>query len=592
MSGRSWIYRRPPTRGGLRDICGYIGVMETQYKSICRPVEVKEAREDGVLTIRGYALAFGNVDSWGDIIAPNACDEFLASENADRLKFCNQHNMQEVVGVITAKGIDETGMWFEADVLPTTLGKDLQILLRAGALNEFSIGYWADRYHYEKVDGYKGEVRVLDAITIIEVSPVTRAANPRAVITDMKAEEIVENETPAEDNEITPNKEILMDEMKNQLKTIEQKAAAAEKKAADLAAALEAKETELKTAQENINNLDASVKSQENAIADLRKMITEQPKTFRKAMREALDGVKGEIETFIKDGKGSYVMEFKVASPDGAAFGSVADNNVHALPILGNAFLLAFRNVNVNGNKLAWIEATASKNVGYVAELAASSKTDVTFVEKTRAMAKVATYMEISSDVEAWYEMLYDFCVAEGQRIILKDIDAKVWAGAGADGTKPKEIYGIKGAATAFSALGTYTNPNAGDVLLDSIAQVQKAGFRADVAIVSYKTLASLKGVKDTTGNYLYNQLTGMFGQVQVFPSDQLSDTEMLVADSYCAEIAFAPLYELEFSRQASTDSWRVDLRRHVQVKVPTPKKGGIVYTSAIATAITAIKAS
>lgn len=562
--------------------------METQYKSISRPIEVKEAREDGVLSIRGYALAFGNVDSWGDIIAPGACDDFLASEDAARMKLCYQHDTREVIGVITAKGVDDVGMWFEADVLPTTTGKDVQTLLRAGALDEFSIGYWADKYHYEKVDGYKDTIRVLDAITIIEVSPVTRAANPRAVITDMKAED----NTPAEENEITPNKEILMDEMKNQLNTIEQKAAAAEKKAAELAAALEEKETELKTAQENINNLDVSVKSQENAIADLRKMITEQPKTFRKAMREALDGVKGEIETFIKDGKGSYVMEFKVASPDGGAFGSVADNNVHALPILGNAFLLAFRNVNVNGNKLAWIEATDAKNVGYVAELAASSKTDVTFVEKTRAMAKVATYMEISSDVEAWYEMLYDFCVAEGQRIILKYADEQAWKGAGADGSKPKEIYGIKNAATAFSALGTYTNPNAGDVLLDSIAQVQKAGFRADVAIVSYKTLASLKGVKDTAGNYLYNQLTGMFGQVQVFPSDQLSDTEMLVADSYCAEIAFAPLYELEFSRQATTDSWRVDLRRHVQVKVPTPKKGGIVYTAAIATAITAIKAS
>lgn len=560
--------------------------METQYKSISRPIEVKEAREDGVLSIRGYALAFGNIDSWGDIIMPNACDEFLASKEADRIRLCYQHNTQQVIGVITDKGVDDVGMWFEAEILPTTLGKDVQTLLRAGALDEFSIGYWADRYHYEKREGYDYNIRVLDAITIIEVSPVTRAANPRAVITDMKAEE----STPAAEEEITPKKDIeTMEEMKNQLNTIEQKAAAAEKKATDLAAALEAKETELKTAQENINNLDASVKSQENAIADLRKMIQEQPKTFRKAMREALDGVKGEIETFIKDGKGSYVMEFKVASPDGAAFGSVNDNNVHALPILGNAFLLAFRNVNVNSNKLAWVEATNSKNVGYVAELAAAAKTDITFVEKTRAMAKVATYMEISSEVEGWYEMLYDFCVAEGQRIILKDIDAKVWAGAGADGSKPKEIYGIKNNCTAFSKCGTYTNPTIGDVLLDSIAQVQKAGFRADVAIVSYANLAALKGVKDTTGNYLYNQLTGMFGQVTLYPSDQLNDTEMLVADSYCAEVAFAPLYELEFSRQASTDSWRVDLRRHVQVKTPAPKKGGIIYTASIANAITAI---
>lgn len=563
--------------------------MELLHKTFTgQPIEVKADGENDVLHIKAYACVFGNVDSWGDIIQPGACDAFLASANAGRMRLCYQHNQNEVIGVITAKGVDAIGLWFEADVLPTSTGKDVQTLLRAGALDEFSIGYYADKYRYEKRDGYAYEIRILEAITIVEVSPVTRAANEKAVILDMKNEgnepEPEAEQQPEQENEPevaeqeeeteNPKQEDNMDEIKKQLEAVEQKAAAAE-------TALQAKETE-------INNLDASVKAQANEIANLRKMIQEQPKTFRKAMREALDANRETIEGFIKN-TGKYTVEFKVASPDGAAFSSVLDNTVHATPILGNAFLLAFRNVSANSNKIAWIEGTTSKNVGYVAELAAASKTDVTFVEKTRALAKVATYMEISSETEGWYEMLYDFCVAEGQRIIMKDVDAKVWSGAGNDSSKPKEIYGIKSSATAFAALGTYTNPTVGDVILDAIAQVQKAGYRADVAIVSYKTLASLRGVKDNTGNYLYNQLTGMFGQVQVYPSDQLTDNEVLVADSYCAEIVIAPLYELEFSRQASTDSWRVDLRRHVQVKVPTAKKTGIVYASSIANAITAI---
>lgn len=550
--------------------------MELLHKSFTgQPIEVKADAESDVLHIKAYACVFGNVDSWGDIIQPGACDAFLASANADRMRLCYQHNQSEVIGVITAKGVDAIGMWFEADVLPTSTGKDVQTLLRAGALDEFSIGYYADEYHYEKRDGYRNEIRILDAITIVEVSPVTRAANEKAVILDMKNEgnEPEAEQTNEEETE-NPIKQENMEDIKKQLEAVEQKAAAAE-------TALQAKEAE-------INNLDASIKAQENAIADLRKMIQEQPKSFRKAVREALDANREAIEGFIK-GTGKYTVEFKVASPDGAAFGTVNDNTVHAAPILGNAFLLAFRNVQANGNKVAWIEGTTSKNVGYVAELAEASKTDITFIEKSRALAKVATYMEISSEVEGWYEMLYDFCVAEGQRIIMKDVDAKVWSGAGNDSSKPKEIYGIKGSATAFSALGAYTNPTVGDVILDAIAQVQKAGYRADVAIVSYKTLASLRGVKDNTGNYLYNQLTGMFGQVQVYPSDQLTDKEVLVADSFCAEIVIAPLYELEFSRQASTDSWRVDLRRHVQVKVPTAKKAGIVYAADTAAAITAI---
>lgn len=550
---------------------------ELQHKGIGRPLEHKETREDGVMRIKAYALAFDNVDSYGDVILPTACDAFLASENAARMKLCYQHDTHEVIGVITDKGTDAIGLWIEAEILPTTTGKDVQLLLDAGAIDEFSIGYYADKYRYEKREGYPYEVRVLEAITVIEVSPVTRAANPKAVLTDKK-----------EDNNTNPIKSEKMEDIKKQLETIEQKAAAAEKKAADLTAELESKNNELKTAQDNINNLDASVKSQEAKIAELCKKFAEKPQTFANAMRAALEEKKATIEEFFKKGTGVHTIEFKVASPEGTVYGTTADPNAHAVPVLGNAFILAFRNTTVTGNKVAWVEASTTKNVGYVAELAAASKSDVTFVEKTRSLAKIATYMEISSEVEGWFQMLYDFCVAEGQRIIMKYADEQIWKGAGSE-SKPKEVYGIKGAATAFAALGNYKNAQIGDVILDAIAQVQKAGYRADVAIVSYGTLAKLRGVKNAQGNYLYNELTGMFGQLTVYPSDQLTDEELLVADSYCAEIIFAPLYELEFSRQASTDSWRVDLRRHVQVKLPTAKKAGVIYVADVDAAITAV---
>ena len=161
---------------------------ETQFKTHVQNVEIKSKSEDGkVLHIRAYACAFGNVDSWGDIIDPGACDDFLKSEDAKRMKLCYQHNSREVIGVITDKGVDSIGMWFEADVLDTSTGSDVQKLLLAKAIDEFSIGYYADKYHYEKMSGYDYDIRVLDAITIIEVSPVTRAANPKAILLDAKS---------------------------------------------------------------------------------------------------------------------------------------------------------------------------------------------------------------------------------------------------------------------------------------------------------------------------------------------------------------------------------------------------------------------
>ena len=142
---------------------------EIQNKSTAARVEIKADGEGGILHIKAYALAFGNIDSWGDIIMPGACDEFLAGPNADRMALCWQHDRATVIGKITDKGVDDYGMWIEADILPTTAGNDAAILLKNGAVKEFSIGYRATKYHWEKREGYEYDIRILEAIEVIEV---------------------------------------------------------------------------------------------------------------------------------------------------------------------------------------------------------------------------------------------------------------------------------------------------------------------------------------------------------------------------------------------------------------------------------------
>ena len=568
---------------------------QMQSKATLANIEMKEdGQSPDTLHIRAYALAFGNVDSWGDIIAHGAVDEFLKSEDYGRMALCYQHDMREVIGVITDAGVDEKGMWIEADVLPTTTGKDVQTLIRAGAVKEFSIGYYADEYHFEKRDGFMQEIRILDAITIVEVSPVTRAANEKAILIDAKNDN--QTEPVKEDKKENPINE---ESMEKEIMEMKQSAEAAQK-------ALEATQAELKSAKEvaekqatEINNLDESVKAQQKTIDELRKMINEAPKTYRKAMRDALETKKAEIAEFIKDGKGSFTVEFKLGTtsltPAGNSFvsyGVQQDQTIHAVPVLGNAFLLAFGTKAMDGARIAWIEASTTKNVGYVEELAENNnKSEVAFIEKQRRAAKIATYMEISSEVENWFEALYDFCVNEGERLIMSDLDGKVWNGDGSDASNPTHIYGVKGAATAFAKLGTYANAHEGDVIMDAVAQIRKAGFAANVAIVSYGTEANLKGLKDSSGNYIYDKAKAAIGQVTIVPSDKLEDGEMLIADTSCVEIFLANFYELEFSRKASHDAWRVDFRRRGQVKVAGPKAKGLVYVADKATAIEAIKA-
>jgi HK97 family phage prohead protease/HK97 family phage major capsid protein len=568
---------------------------QIQSKATLANIELKEdGQSSDILHIRAYALAFGNVDSWGDIIAQGAVDDFLKSEDYSRMALCYQHDIREVIGVITDAGVDEKGMWIEADVLPTTTGKDVQTLIRAGAVKEFSIGYYADEYHFEKRDGFMQEIRILDRITIVEVSPVTRAANDKAVLIDAKNDN--QGEPVKEEKKENPINE---ESMEKEIMEMKQSAEAAQK-------ALEATQAELKSAKEvaekqatEINNLDESVKAQQKTIDELRKMISEAPKTYRKAMRDALETKKAEIAEFIKDGKGSFTVEFKLGTtsltPAGNSFvsyGVQQDQTIHAVPVLGNAFLLAFGTKAMDGARIAWIEASTTKNVGYVEELAENTnKSEVAFIEKQRRAAKIATYMEISSEVENWFEALYVFCVNEGERLIMSDLDGKVWNGDGSDASNPTHIYGVKGAATAFAKLGTYANAHEGDVIIDAVAQIRKAGFAANVAIVSYATEAMLKGLKDQSGNYIYDKAKAAIGQVTIVPSDKLGDAEMLIADTSCVEIFLANFYELEFSRKASHDAWRVDFRRRGQVKVAGPKAKGIVYVADAATAMEAIKA-
>ena len=566
-------------------------IKEMQYKASVASIERKEAGEDGVLHIKAYALAFGNVDSWGDIIAPNACDAFLNSEDFARMALCYQHNQREVIGVITAAGIDEKGMWIEADVLPTTTGKDVQTLIKAGAIKEFSIGYYANEYHFEKVAGYDYDIRVLDAITIVEVSPVTRAANPQAVLIDAKNEGA---ETAEEKNEVQEDAPETKEENSNPINSEEMENMEMKQALETAQAELKAtRETAEKQAQE-INNLDASIKAQQEVINDLKASIKEKKGvTFAEALKSALEENKDKIEKLFEEKRGgsSVRMEVKLgaAGVGAAAYGTSVDTVVGAQPHTTRAFLAAFAEEVVNGDKAAWLDGTYTNNADYVDELTAAADSVADASEVIRQFGKIATRLLLSSELNDWMGEIYNWAQNEAVEFIDDKVDAEVWNGAGNDTNAKKKIYGLKSQATAFSKVGTYANANVGDVILDAVAQAKKNGFVANVAIVSFATEAELKGLKDSAGNYIYNQLTGVFGPVRILPSTAIGEKEILVADSRCAKVLRRPSIEVEITRDADLDGWKVNVRKSAQTKVKTGHKKGLIYVADKGTAITAI---
>ena len=561
-------------------------MMKAEYKITSLPIEVKEAAQnEEKVHIKAYALAFGNVDSWGDIIKEDACDAFLASEDADRMRLCYQHNMDEVIGVITDKGVDSYGMWIEADILPTSKGKDVQTLIKGKAINELSIGYYANEYHFEKREGYAQEIRILDKITIIEVSPVTRAANPKAVITDVK------NDNPEIEKPLINTD---MEEIKKQLDTLEQKAANAEQRAVAAEQKAAEKEQEIKTAQENINNLDASVKAQQAIIESMQAQMKEKKAaTFADALKAALAENKDKIEKMFEEKRGgaSVRMEVKMttANVNATAYGTAVDTVVGAAPHATRAFLAAFGEEVVNGDKAAWLDGTFTNNADYVEELTAAADSDANANEVIRQFGKIATRLLLSSELKDWMNEVATWAQTEAMEFINDKVDSEVWNGAGNDTNAKKKIYGLKNQATAFAKVATYADANVGDVILDAVAQAKKNGYAANVAIVSFATEAELKGLKDKNGNYIYNQLTGMFGQVRVLPSAVVGENEILVADSRCARVLRRPAIELEITRDADLDGWKVNVRKAAQTKVKTAHKLGLIYVADKTVAITAI---
>ena len=135
--------------------------------------------EEGIFS--GYAAVFENIDSGGDIIEPGAFAKALAG-GWERVKILALHNDCWLpIGKPIELREDEKGLFLKAKISDTSMGKDIKTLLKDGVLNELSIGYEPVVFEYDETG-----IRHLKEVTLWEVSVVTWAMNPEAVITDYK----------------------------------------------------------------------------------------------------------------------------------------------------------------------------------------------------------------------------------------------------------------------------------------------------------------------------------------------------------------------------------------------------------------------
>lgn len=161
----------------------------------CQLAEVKFAGAEGSMSFAGYGAVFGNVDSYGDVIAPGAFKETLkTAKSANNWPaMLSQHggflgSDMTPVGVWTSMEEDGKGLLVEGKLAPTPRGLELYALMKMEprpAINGLSIGYrpkeWSVRTRPEDPR------RTLKAIDLLEVSIVTMPANPKSLISSVKS---------------------------------------------------------------------------------------------------------------------------------------------------------------------------------------------------------------------------------------------------------------------------------------------------------------------------------------------------------------------------------------------------------------------
>lgn len=181
----------------------------------------------GIETIEGFAAAFNNVDSHGDVIRPGAFTATIEAIKDRPIGLFASHNhndAKELMGTITHLEERQFGLYFRADISQAPSAQDIAIKAREGHLNEVSIGFIPRETDVIEMDDGR-RVLEINEIELIEISLVTRAANPLAQVT------LVKQETPMSDQ--VDNKEPTEIEQKSAPELKETKPAAQEVKQMD-----------------------------------------------------------------------------------------------------------------------------------------------------------------------------------------------------------------------------------------------------------------------------------------------------------------------------------------------------------------------
>jgi HK97 family phage prohead protease len=149
-------------------------------KKISVEIDSKSVKENGLF--EGYASVFGNIDQGRDIVAAGAFKKSIDNKAASNIKMLWQHQQDKPIGVWSSFSEDSNGLYVKGNLaLGTTLGKDTYELMKLGAVDGMSIGF------YSLDEDYDQGIRTIKTADLREVSIVTFPMNESATVTTVKS---------------------------------------------------------------------------------------------------------------------------------------------------------------------------------------------------------------------------------------------------------------------------------------------------------------------------------------------------------------------------------------------------------------------
>lgn len=152
-----------------------------------------EGKADDNGKISGYFSTYDRIpDSYGDVIAPGAFTDTIKAreESGHPFPLCWNHDLDQIIGSIEPSAIKETekGPYMEEAVFfNTPLAQEKREIVKSGVVYQFSFAY--DIEESAPVTLENGtKANELRKLNLYEVSVVPIPANPRAEVTEVKAE--------------------------------------------------------------------------------------------------------------------------------------------------------------------------------------------------------------------------------------------------------------------------------------------------------------------------------------------------------------------------------------------------------------------